>query len=159
MFAKEDSVLALGYTSLSIMITHRYIHTVASFYKHAPGLAPICIWSVHACKESGFEPYKSVRDRGRHAYRWVKVCLKREATVVQLGLKFSWGAKTNGISRDSANSIRMRLQYTESPGATRRRQGVERAKTLVIFANSIKTSKASIWQLIIPKSDVYEKDE
>ena len=29
-----------------------------------------------------------------------------------------------------------------SPGATRRRQGVERAKTLVIFANSIKASKA-----------------
>ena len=29
-----------------------------------------------------------------------------------------------------------------SPGATRRRQGVERAKTLVIFANSIKTSMA-----------------
>ena len=48
----------------------------------------------------------------------------------------------------------------ESPGATRRRQGVERAKTLVIFVNSIKTSRAiKYWQLIIPKSDVYEKDE
>ena len=30
----------------------------------------------------------------------------------------------------------------ESPGATRRRQGVEHAKTLVIFVNSIKTSGA-----------------
>ena len=32
--------------------------------------------------------------------------------------------------------------HRRSPGATRQRQGVERAKTLVIFVNSIKTSRA-----------------
>ena len=47
----------------------------------------------------------------------------------------------------------------ESPGATRRRQGVERAKTPVIFANSIKTSTAIKYLAIDrTKSDVYEKD-
>ena len=60
-------------------------YTVASFYKHAPGLAPICLWSVYACKESGFEPYKSGRDQGRHACRGVMLIrsmLIKESTVL-----------------------------------------------------------------------------
>ena len=41
-----------------------------------------------------------------------------------------------------ASELKLLRGRVASPGATRRRQGVERAKTLVIFANSIKTSKA-----------------
>ena len=67
-----------------------------------------------------------------------------------------------GITRNGSPSDREWSQTNsgiESPGATRRRQGVERAKTLVIFGNPFKTSGAkSIWQLITPKSSVYEKD-
>ena len=45
------------------------------------------------------------------------------------------------LALDWYNSM-YRSKTLESPGATRRRQGVERAKTLVIFVNSIKTSRA-----------------
>ena len=68
--AHERFLASDGYRA-SHVITLYPVNTVASFYKHAPGPAPVCLWSVYACKESGFEPYKSGRDQGRYACRGV----------------------------------------------------------------------------------------